>query len=273
MTGSPTGIRSSTRYEACFPEQGAATKCRDVASPTGNPTSQPDNFYAGIAREMILRRREKRVLDALTDLTVYLRGVREERKAVLAISDGWALFRPNQNLRRMGPCDPPPDMGRIGTDPRGRVTTDEQQAYGSYSRATCERDRMNLAELDNWQTFMDLLDRANRSNVSFYPIDSRGLPASDAPIYEDVPPALDQRILSARIETLQTLAINTDGHRRRQQQRHRARDAANHRRPHVVLPARLLLEQREARWQVPRDQGSREAAWRRRPRAARVPSR
>jgi VWFA-related protein len=198
-------------YEACFPERGAATMCRDVASPTGGRMTQPDDFYAGIAREMILRRREKRVLDAMTDLTVYLRGVREERKAVLAISDGWGLFRPNRNLARMGPCDPPPDLGRIGTDPRGRITTDEQQAYGSYSRATCERDRMNLAELDNWQTFMDLLDRANRSNVSFYPIDSRGLPASDAPIYEDVPPALDQRILSARIETLQTLAINTDG--------------------------------------------------------------
>jgi VWFA-related protein len=198
-------------YEACFPEQGAATKCRDVASPAGNPMSQPDNFYAGIAREMILRRREKRVLDALTDLTVYLRGVREERKAVLAISDGWALFRPNQNLKRMGPCDPPPDMGRIGTDPRGRVTTDEQKGYGSFSRASCERDRMNLAELDNWQTYMDLLDRANRSNVSFYPIDSRGLPASDAPIQEDVPPQLDQRILAARIETLRSLAINTDG--------------------------------------------------------------
>jgi VWFA-related protein len=198
-------------YEACYPEQGVATKCRDVASPTGEAISQPDNFYAGVAREMILRRREKRVLDALTDLTVYLRGVREERKAVLAISDGWALFRPNRNLRRMAPCDPPPDMGRIGTDPRGRVTTDEQQAYGSFSRATCERDRMNLAELDNWQTFMDLFDGANRSNVSFYPIDSRGLPASDAPIYEDVPPALDQSILSARIETLRSLAINTDG--------------------------------------------------------------
>ena len=47
-------------YEACFPEHAAATKCRDVASPTGNQTSQRDDFYAGIAREMILRRREKR---------------------------------------------------------------------------------------------------------------------------------------------------------------------------------------------------------------------
>ena len=139
---------------------------------------------------------------------------------------------------------------------------------GSYSRATCERDRMNLAELDNWQTFIDLLDRANRSNVSFYPIDSRGLPASDAPIYADVRPGVDQRILSARIETLQTLAINTDGIAVVNSNDIEQRDAAGHRRPHVVLPARLLLEQREARWPVPRDQGPGEASWRRRPRPA-----
>ena len=81
-------------------------------------------------------------------------------------------------------------MGQIGIGPDGRITTDTQRAQGNYSQATCERDRQNLAQLDNWQTFMDLLDRANRSNVSFYPIDSRGLPASDAPIEADVPPAV-----------------------------------------------------------------------------------
>jgi hypothetical protein len=70
---------------------------------------------------------------------------------------------------------------------------------------------MNLAHIDNWQTYRDLLDLANRSNVSFYPIDSRGLPASDAPIYEDVPPAIDQRILANRIDNLRTLAEVTDG--------------------------------------------------------------
>lgn len=45
-----------------------------------------------IATEMMQRRHEKMTLDALEDLVIFLRGVREERKAVLAISDGWLLF-------------------------------------------------------------------------------------------------------------------------------------------------------------------------------------
>ena len=198
-------------YESCFPEQGATKTCRDPSAPGGGTTTQPGDTYAGVAAEMIARRREKRVIDALEDLTVYLRGLREERKAVLAISDGWLLFRENRNLARIGVCDPPPNMGPVGIGPDGRITTDTQQAQGYYSRATCERDRQNLAQLDNWQTFMDLLDRANRANVSFYPIDSRGLPAFDTPIEADVPPAVDQRMLASRIETLVTLADATDG--------------------------------------------------------------
>ena len=198
-------------YESCFPEQGASASCNDPTQPTGGTTTQSGSTYAGVAAEMIARRREKRVIDALEDLTVYLRGVREERKAVLPITDGWLLYRENRTLARIGVCDPPPNLGQIGIGPDGRITTDTQRAQGNYSQATCERDRQNLAQLDNWQTFMDLLDRANRSNVSFYPIDSRGLPASDAPIEADIPPALDQRMLTARIENIRTLAEATDG--------------------------------------------------------------
>ena len=40
-----------------------------------------------IAQQLIDRRREKLSLDALQDLVVYLQGVRDERKAVITISD------------------------------------------------------------------------------------------------------------------------------------------------------------------------------------------
>lgn len=78
---------------------------RDAVLPSADPV---ENAYAscypgiqssvsvpatdqGIAQAMILRRREQRTLDALEDLVVSLRRVREERKTVLAISDGWLL--------------------------------------------------------------------------------------------------------------------------------------------------------------------------------------
>jgi len=161
-----------------------------------------------VTNEMIARRREKRVLDALTDLSIYLRGVREERKAVITITDGWLLYRDNPHLADSARA---PQGPRGGVGPDGRMTTDVMQAQGGYSRQGCDADRMNLAHIDDWQTYRELLDLANRSNVSFYPIDSRGLPASDAQIYEDVPPQIDQRILANRIDNLRTLAESTDG--------------------------------------------------------------
>ena len=67
---------------------------------------------------MILRRRESRTLDALEDLARFLRGVREERKAIIVISDGWQLYKPNSNLARAVGGEPmtgqPPGIGPGG---------------------------------------------------------------------------------------------------------------------------------------------------------------
>src|SRR4029453_2213031 len=69
-----------------------------------------DRDTTGIAAEMIDRRHEKLSLDALHDLVVHLGGLREERKAVLTISNGWLLYRPDLNLmRQLG--------GRVPTGP------------------------------------------------------------------------------------------------------------------------------------------------------------
>jgi VWFA-related protein len=207
-------------YESCFPERPpelvAGMPPRPCRTPVGSE-GESWSFYNGIAKEMIARRREKRVLDALGDLTLSLQGLREERKAVIAVSDGWLLYRENPKLARVSKCDPPPSGPQVGVGPDGRLTTDEQRARGEYSQQMCETDRIHLAQLDDWQTFHDLMDRANRANVSFYPIDSRGLPAADTQIYEDtettrgVPVALDRSLLATRIETLRTLADATDG--------------------------------------------------------------
>ena len=193
-------------YQHCYPEA-AIGRCDDPAN-SGMP---PRGFYNGIAKEMIARRRERMVLDALGDLSIYLEGLRDERKAVIAISDGWLLYRPNPSLTRLAPCDQPSAGPQATTGRDGRLTTTESTHH------RCEADRGKLAQLDDWQRFQDLLDRANRANVSFYPIDSRGLPAFDTQIYEDTPTTIgvpvyvDKQMLTTRIESLRTLADATDG--------------------------------------------------------------
>jgi VWFA-related protein len=161
-----------------------------------------------IAKEMIERRHEKLTLDALADLVTFLHGVREERKAVLAISDGWLLFRPNPVLADQGRADVP----RIGVDPRNGGITTDRSLIGT-TMGDCDGDRIRLAHIDDDAQFRRTLDEANRANTSFYPIDPRGLAVFDTPIGPDPPPPIlvDQRMLLARNTSLRTLAEATDG--------------------------------------------------------------
>lgn len=194
-------------YADCYPnvnENGGSARCVD---------------QNGIAAEMIDRRHEKLALDALEDLVRYLRTVREERKAILAITNGWLLFRPNQGLARKLNCHGVPTGPPVAIDPRsGRLTTREQTA--TPPAAQCDADRMRLANIDNDAQFRDILDEANRANASFYPIDPRGLAVFDTPIVRRdvpgpappmVPPSVDMAMLRGRINSLRTLAEATDG--------------------------------------------------------------
>jgi len=192
-------------YAACFPN-----------SPL--PDCQRDN---GIATEMIDRRHEKATFDALSDLVQYLRGVREERKAILAITNGWLRYRPNAMLGRQLVCGrQTPAITPLGVDPRnGRVTTKETQP-GVAPASACEIDRQRLANLDLDDEFRRLMDEANRANASFYPIDPRGLAVFDTPIMRTdtlgpppppVPVNVDQAMLRSRINSLRDAAVLTDG--------------------------------------------------------------
>jgi len=189
-------------YTACYPN--TTGKCAD---------------QNGVAEAMIDRRHEKRSLDALQDLVRHLHGVREERKAILAISNGWLLFRPDHNLMRPLRCEGVPSGPDINVDPRsGRPTTkDPPQTIRS---SHCSIDRANLAQIDNDREFRDLMDEANRANASFYPIDPRGLAVFDTPLLRPstfglpaptTAPSGDLAMLRARLTSLRTLAEATDG--------------------------------------------------------------
>ncbi len=182
-------------YEMCYP--GITEQCID---PQGKPYTVSD---VGVADEMIARRREEMVIDSLEDLIRYLGGVREERKAVLLISPGWNLFEPNSKLAQPVRCEAP-GLPQIGVDPRGGKLTTRPPTGGMLgSRDQCERDRLNLAQLNDLQHFRRLPDQANRANVSFYPIDPGGLGAPTSV------GGIDR--LTNRIDTLRVLADTTDG--------------------------------------------------------------
>jgi VWFA-related protein len=166
-----------------------------------------------VAQEMIERRREKMTLQTLESLVEFLRGAREERKAIIAITNGWLLFQPDPGLTRQvdkrGPELPP-----VNVDPRdGRLTTKDTVTGGAATRVACERERATLAQLNDEFEFRRLLDLANRANASFYPVDPRGLTVFDTPIGPDPPPpaSVDRAQSRQRSFTLRSLAADTDG--------------------------------------------------------------
>ena len=147
---------------------------------------------SAVAREMINRRRERLTLEAFQELVVHLGGLREERKAVLAISEGWLLYTQDSSLSRSSAA----------------------QSTGSMmGSAKCDVDRAVLSMEDHSRDFRNLLDDANRNNVSFYPVDPRGLVVFDSSIGSDefLGVVQDASRLRARLDSLQTIAGATDG--------------------------------------------------------------
>jgi VWFA-related protein len=169
---------------------------------------------AGIATAVIERRREQRTLRALDDLLNELERQREERTFVLLLTEGWLLPRPDQRLARPLVLPDGTQLVPGGPNPiglaNGRLTSTVGPLVGLQS---CERERSLLALADLEMEFRQLMQRANRANVSFYPIDPRGLVAFDDPIGPRRPasPAEDARRMTARQDGLRALAAETDG--------------------------------------------------------------
>jgi len=178
-----------------------------------------EELYAGcygptsaIYREMKDRRREKLTLDAIEDLMIHLAGVREERKAILTVTEGWPLYTKSPQLAAAGDQDRRVGPGDVLGRPPVPRPSDTAQVQGS-PKIQCEADRMALAQMDDDLRLRQLTQLANRGNVTFYPVYARGLVAFDAPIGPDPPPpiAQDAANLRARQNALRVLADDTDG--------------------------------------------------------------
>jgi VWFA-related protein len=170
--------------------------------------------YGTTARQLVARLREQKTLDALDDLVTHLDGLRPERKFVMVFTEGWPLYQRSDHLAR--PFDnmvPGQDPLRVDplTGSIAKPGAPDSMRGQTTSFQACERQRAMLANVDHLTDFRTLLQRANRANVSFYPIDARGLIVFDQPTRFDLPPSVDQAWLRKRHEDLRMMAAQTDG--------------------------------------------------------------
>jgi len=163
-------------------------------------------------QELVARYRERRTMEHLSLLVEKLQGIREERKTLILVSQGWRLYAPDQgavdalpkHIRKAAPTVTR-EGGRIqlGNPPQGEQGFDNSECFAQAAA---------LYMMDSRVRHRELMEKAARANVAVYAIDPRGLTPFDQPISMGVNAAsVENAWLKARADGLRELAINTDG--------------------------------------------------------------
>lgn len=164
------------------------------------------------------RLREQKSIQSLRGLVSHLDGLRESRKAVIAVTAGWRLFRDNPtrmsdraNAGRIKGFDP------ITVNPGGVLGPEDRHRLGGLTQGTCDGARMLAATADSQDMFQDLIGEANRSSTSFYTVDARGLRTETRPHTATATQAViearnRERVpYSTTLDSIRTLGESTNG--------------------------------------------------------------
>jgi hypothetical protein len=119
--------------------------------------------------------------------------LREGRKSIIFVSEGFTAALPPQLQ------DPNASFPGFGNKNRRNPSAQTDERY----------DMAMMADMFN--DMRDVFDTANRQNTSIYAVDPRGLGAFEYNINEGVGLVQDANNLKSAVDTLHTLANNTDG--------------------------------------------------------------
>jgi VWFA-related protein len=161
------------------------------------PRNALEDRYSNQPTEIVERIRRQVSLSALTALSVKLGALREGRKAIVLVSEGYVALLPPQ-LR-----------GAIATMP-GVGNPNRFNPLAGENNQIEDRARFS-AELDVQSELQRVFDEANRSNTAIYAVDPRGLSTGEFDIQDNVAIRMSQDALRFTQSTLQVLAENTDG--------------------------------------------------------------
>ena len=118
---------------------------REWAYKSCYPPASNERDESALAKEMIARKRERATLEALEDLVRYLRSIREERKAILTVTEGWLLFGENQSMMKLrtdpltGAQEPVPGVDRGRRRPERQA---DDQGPAQHRRGHAEQERV-----------------------------------------------------------------------------------------------------------------------------------
>jgi len=157
------------------------------------PRNTFEQQYSNYPMETVELIRNQVSLTALNGLMVRLGGLREARKSVLLISEGFTNYVPPQ-LRDQGGSFNPARFDPIAAE------------------SPYEQTQQLFADTEILMRLRELFQTANRFNTSIYSLDPRGLSVGEYDLSQpDIANRTNQRVLRTTQGTLRILAEQTDG--------------------------------------------------------------
>jgi VWFA-related protein len=161
------------------------------------PRNDFEDRYAYYPTEIVEKIRNQVSMSAMKALITHMGGLKEGRKALILVSEGYNAMLPPQ-MRDQIAAIPGSGNAAAGDPFAGQNSLNEDRAAFSAG-----------ADLDS--DLRDIYDTANKNNVAIYAVDPRGLSTGEFGIDQNIGPSIDRNYLNSTMETLRTLAINTDG--------------------------------------------------------------
>ena len=136
-------------------------------------------------------------LTAIRGICTKLGSLREGRKSLILVSEGYTSLLPPQLRSNLpGAIAAPGDLTR---DP-----------FAAENNLMEDRARFS-ADTDMMQEFRDVFDACNRNNTSIYALDPRGLSVGEFDVSTNISMRTSQDYLNSSLDALRVLAENTDG--------------------------------------------------------------
>jgi VWFA-related protein len=161
------------------------------------PRNTYEEQYAYYPTEVVEKIRNQVSMSAIEALISRMGALKQGRKALILVSEGYSNMLPPQMrnpVAALGGAGNPQSRSPLAGDNDPREV--QAQAFASF-------DLMN--------ELRDIWSMANRHNVAIYTVDPRGLATSEFDINENVSSSTDRSYLTASLDTLRTLAEQTDG--------------------------------------------------------------
>ena len=157
------------------------------------PRNEFEEKYAYYPAAVVERIRNEVTMTAIKGASIKLGGMREGRKSIILVSEGFTNILPPQMN------DPVAALPGLGNSNR----TNSMATNSDRSEFMAKADMINDLSL--------IFREANRNNVSIYAVDPRGLAPFEYDINQNVGLQTDKAHLDSALDNLRALADNTDG--------------------------------------------------------------